>query len=76
MCGRIIYILYLIWTISEVLALTAQISNMAEKGEMSRSIKLPQTIDIALRNIKDAKVTIGTGNSVFMLQCSRLISTI
>ena len=24
--------------------------------EMSRSIKLPQTIDIALRNIKDAKV--------------------
>eukprot|EP00090_Calanus_glacialis_P034823 TRINITY_DN5891_c0_g1_i1.p1 TRINITY_DN5891_c0_g1~~TRINITY_DN5891_c0_g1_i1.p1 ORF type:complete len:780 (-),score=227.21 TRINITY_DN5891_c0_g1_i1:391-2730(-) len=27
-----------------------------EKGEMSRSIKLPQTIDIALRNIKDAKI--------------------
>ena len=49
---------------------------MAEKGEMSRSIKLPQTIDIALRNIKDAKVIIGTGISVFMLQWSRLISTI
>ena len=27
-----------------------------DKGEMSRSIKLPQTIDIALRNIKDAKI--------------------
>jgi hypothetical protein len=26
------------------------------KEDMTRSIKLPQTIDIALRNIKDAKV--------------------
>ena len=33
-----------------------------EKEEMSRSIKLPQTIDIALRNIKDAKVGIRWGN--------------
>ena len=26
------------------------------REEMSRSIKLPQTMDVALRNIKDAKV--------------------
>ena len=29
-----------------------------KEGEMSRSIKLPQTIDLALRNIRDAKVNI------------------
>ena len=35
---------------------SAQIEMADDKGEMSRSIKLPQTIDIALRNIKDAKI--------------------
>jgi hypothetical protein len=28
----------------------------SEEGEMSRSIKLPLVMDVALRNIKDAKV--------------------
>ena len=34
----------------------AQMTSEGETEEMSRSIKLPQTIDVALRNIRDAKV--------------------
>ena len=30
--------------------------NEAGEKEMTRSIKLPQTIDVALRNIRDAKI--------------------
>jgi hypothetical protein len=36
----------------------------ARKEDMTRSIKLPQTINIALRNIKDAKVS----SSLLVLQ--------
>ena len=43
------------------MAAAAQLAEDKEEGEMSRSIKLPQTIDVALRNIRDAKVNIVSG---------------
>ncbi len=39
---------------------------MASSVEITKSIKLPVTIDIALRNIKDAKVKV-----VFMIFCQK-----
>ena len=48
-CHNLVYNLQRIQT-------AAQMASEGETEEMSRSIKLPQTIDVALRNIRDAKV--------------------
>ena len=44
-------------------------AQMTDDGIVSRSIKLPQTIDVALRNIKDAKVCKNYSNVSISRDC-------